>query len=304
MRKRKLLALIGVLLLTVGARAASVVVWQGTKQFQNWADVLNIDGNKFQQAHPDDVLRLSITEDGGAQLQMSYGSGWTNFEGLGSLSIKGDHEMVLTSQTISQLKQGIHIKGVNYTLTAVTLVSNDGSYATASEELFGWSSLLTSGASRGENSTVGIMAYGGAGWYWPDCVDMGDMGSIDIQLLQPASEDIIVQVLYDETGVERQQIAKGGTTCRITLSAKYNKVYSVNLMSQKAQTVSLASVNLLDRQGNPVSSGIESMTDAGRDVSTEYYNLSGARRSSLQQGINIVRIKNKGGRTTTRKIIR
>lgn len=67
MRKGKLFAQIGMLLMSVGAQAADIVVWQGTKQFQSWSDVVNIDGSKFQQASSDDVLRLSITADGGAQ---------------------------------------------------------------------------------------------------------------------------------------------------------------------------------------------------------------------------------------------
>ncbi len=303
MKKRKLLGLICVLLLSAGVQAAEIVVWQGTKQFKNWADVLNISGDKFSKAKADDVLRFSITAEGGVQLQVSYGSGWTSFEGLGALSVKGDYEMVLTSQTISQLQQGIHVKGVNYTLTAVTIVTNDGQYTTKAEVLFGWQQLLTSGATRGESSSIGLMAYGGAGWYWPDCIDLGTLGAINIELLQPAAETVIVQILYDETGVERMEIAQGEKSCKFPLSAKLNRAYSLNFMSQKAQTLSLASVNLTDKQGNIVSSGISPILDS-QTVITEYYNLSGMRISSPHPGINIVRTKNNGGWTTVRKIIK
>ena len=304
MRKRTEFVLIALLLFSANMRAAETVVWQGSKQFQDWTDVVNIDGNKFRQTNTDDVLRLSITAGEGAQLQMSYGSDWTNFDGLGSLPIKGDYEMMMTSQTIGLLKQGIHIKGVNYTLTAVTLVRNDGKYTTASEELFGWRHMLTSGATRGESSSIGMMAYGGAGWYWHEGADMGDMGSVAVKLLQPAAETIIVQLLYDDSGVERLQIEKDGTSCMIPLSAKHNKVYSVNLMSQKSQTISLASVNLLDKRGNPVSTGINPVISEAQDASPEYYSLSGIRLNGPKPGINIIKTKTNGGGVISRKIIR
>ena len=54
----------------------------------------------------------SIQASSGAQLQISWGSNWVNFAGLSALGISGDYDMMVTTQNLSQLRQGIHIKGV------------------------------------------------------------------------------------------------------------------------------------------------------------------------------------------------
>ena len=156
------------LLFSVGATAAESLLWQGSKKFSGWSDVVNIEGSRFNGAEADDVLHLSITASSGAQLQLSWGLGWTCFDGLEHQNVNGDFDLLLTTQDVSRLKQGIHIKGVNFTLTAVSLRSNDGEYTTQAEDLFAWQDMLLSGATQGQTCTVGLKAYGGAGWYWPE----------------------------------------------------------------------------------------------------------------------------------------
>lgn len=290
---------------SVVADATEVLLWQGSKSFGSWSDVLDISGSKFSKAKADDVLRLSITASDGAQLQLSWGSSWTCFDGLEALSVGGDYDLLLGSQDAARLRQGLHIKGVNYTLTAVSLLSNDGEYTTQSEELFAWEDVLLSGASQGQTCTIALQAYGGAGWYWPETVDMSSYGTIVVQLLQPAAETLTVQLLYGETGVKRQTIAKGGTQCKIVLNTAHKKVYSVNMISEKAQTVSIGSVELTDKQGNVVPAEVVCPeADGAQELSRAYYNAAGVRLRGPQSGINIVKSSLKGGRTIIRKELR
>jgi len=279
------------------------VVWEGTKTFSSWSDVLNITGSKFSTAKADDVLRLTIAAGSGAQLQISYGSSWTNFDGLGCLSIKGNHEMIITSANVSQLKQGIHIKGVDYTLTQVALVTNDGEYTTACETLFGWDKLVVSGATQGKSCTLGLKAYGGAGWYWPETQNLSTYASIDIEFLQPVAETLIVQLLYGDKGRKSLTVAQGQTSCTIGLTRSMTEAYSLNFMSVKVQTLSVGSVNLKDWEGNVVGTGIQDTMAADEVLSIEYYNAAGVRTSTLQPGINLIRTITKGGRIETRKVV-
>ena len=286
---------------TLEAKATNTVVWQGSQQFTGWSDVLNIDGSKFGEARADDVLLFTITASNGAQLQISYGASWTNFDGLDCLDIEGDYQMALSSQTLQQVQQGIHIKGKNYTLTAVTIVSYDGEYSTESPDLFAWDQLLTSGATRGQSCTVGFLAYGGAGWYWPETVDLTSYGCIIIELLQPAPEAMTAQLLFGETGVRRQNFVKGARKCKVPIGRNCTNVWSLNLITDKAHTVTIASVNLADEQGNVVPSGTGRVATADRILSVEYYSLDGRRHSQPQRGINIVKTLFEGGRSTVRK---
>jgi hypothetical protein len=278
---------------------ATITVWQGCKTFSTWSDVLNISGSNFLKVKADDVVVFCLTSNGDAKLQVSYGSVWINFAGLESLPVAGDYSMVVTSQTAGWLKQGIHVKGTGYTLTAVNIVINDADYTTNSADLFAWNSLMTSGATRGERSTVSLMAYGGAGWYWSEARDLSVFGSIEINLLQPALEPVIVQLLYGDTSAKRMKIAKGATTCRLALSGAHTSAYSFNIMSEKPQTVAIGSVNLLDKEGKLT--GISQVED-GDESATTYYGLDGMRLKQPCQRINIVVTKIQGGRTYARKI--
>lgn len=301
MKIRKLLFVALLLISTLGVNANNSVIWQGTQRFSGWSDVLNIDGSNFSNAKADDVLLFSITASSGAQLQISYGSGWTNFDGLECLDIKGDYQMVLSSQTLQQVQQGIHIKGKNFTLTAVTIVSNDGEYTTESADLFAWDRLLTSGATRGQSCTVGFKAYGGAGWYWPETVNLTEYSCVIIELLQPAPEAMTAQLLFGETGVRRQNFVKGARKCKVPIGRNCTNVWSLNLITDKAHTVTIASVNLADEQGNVVPSGTGRVATDDRILSVEYYSLDGRRHSQPQRGINIVKTLFEGGRSTVRK---
>lgn len=303
MKRKVLLMSAFCLLLTIGARATDAIVWQGSQTFTGWSDVLNIDGSKLKEAKVDDVLHLSITTSPGAQLQLSWGNSWTCFEGLEHKSISGDYEMLLSAQDATRLRQGIHIKGVNFTLTAVTLRSNDGEYTTQSEHLFAWKDMLMSGATQGQACTIGLMPYGGAGWYWPEPIDLSSYGSIVIQLLQPAAEPLTVQLLYDDKGVKSQVIAPNATQCTLPLSSLHKNAYSLNIISEKAQTVSIGSVNLADKQGNTIPSAVGSLQEDSRKViSTHYYNAVGMRLPYPQTGINIVKTHVEEGQTLVRKV--
>ena len=78
--RKSQLILAMLLLFSVGATAAESLLWQGSKKFSGWSDVVNIEGSRFNGAEADDVLHLSITASSGAQLQLSWGSGWTCFD--------------------------------------------------------------------------------------------------------------------------------------------------------------------------------------------------------------------------------
>jgi len=301
---KKSLLLFLPLLLTAAVNAAETVVWQGTKKFSGWGDVLNIGSSKLSGIKADNVLHFSITASSGAQLQLSWGSSWTYFDGLEHKDINGDFELLLTAQDATRARQGIHIKGVNFTLTAVTLKSNDGQYETEADNLFGWNDMLMSGATQGQTCTIGLKAYGGAGWYWPEPIDLSTFGSIVINLLQPAAEAMTIQLFYGEKGVKSQAIAKGATQCKLAITAAHKQVYSLNVISEKAQTVALGSVNLADKQGNIVSTGIDDAMTNKRVLSVEYYNTSGMRLDCQQRGINIIKTTFAGGRTVIRKVIK
>lgn len=70
------------LLIVIEAGATETTVWQGSKKFTSWSDVLSIEGSKLNKVKADDVLHLSIQASAGAQLQLSWGSSWTCFDGL------------------------------------------------------------------------------------------------------------------------------------------------------------------------------------------------------------------------------
>lgn len=304
MIRLKLISLLVLIINIATAKASETIIWEGTKQFSNWSDVLNIEGSKLNKAKADDVLQLSITASAGAQLQISWGSNWTNFDGLSSMSISGNYNMVITSQDLPRLRQGIHIKGVNYTLTAVTLKTNDGKYETLSEDLFAWKDMLLSGATQGQTCTVSLKAYGGAGWYWPESVNMSNYGHVIIELLQPASEDMTAQLFYNDNSVKNKTIAKGDTQCKIMLTPLQRKVNSLNIISEKAQTVAIGSVNLTDKQGNAISTAIYTPSTDKKVVSVEFYNSAGIRLNTPQPGINIIKNNLEGGRAVVRKEIR
>jgi hypothetical protein len=302
---KKITTAIILMMTTMSCLASSSVVWQGTKSFVSWSDVINISGSQFNGVSADDIIRFTISVESGAQLQLSHGPSWTNFDGLGSRDIHGDFDLIVTKSNISQLREGIHIKGVNFTLTAVTHLSHDGGYATDHPSLFAWDQLLVSGADKGTVCTLAMKPYSGVGWYWEAGVDMHELGAVDVELQFPAPEPVILQILYNTSNVKSTAIGKGEQKGSIKLTSLQKNVYSVNLLSEKEQTIALKSVNLKDKEGNTVTAIEETLS--GNDdeiISTEYHTISGMRTSALQDGINVIIMKTKGGRVVTRKVIK
>ncbi len=282
--------------------ATTTDLWSGSKSFSSWSDVLNIAGSKFSKAKADNIIRFTIQASASAQLQVSYGNNWTNFEGLSKYSVTGDYDMILTNQMVSQLKQGIHIKGVNYTLTKISLLSFDEAYSTQCTEWFQWDSLQVSGGAKG-SSMITLHPYSGMGWYWPDGINLGEYKTLTVSFLLPTSEPLILQVLYGNTSVKKVKLPAGTEQYDLSLTATLRNAYSVNLLSEAAQTVALGSVNLTDKDGNTVITGIETAVSTKPQDFIEYYNLAGQKISSLQQGINVVRTYTKDGHYKVCKVL-
>lgn len=302
---RSILILLVSVLYAIGGHAETINIWTGNKSFGTWSDVLNIDGNQFRRANADDVVRFSMTCGSGAQFQLSYGSSWTNFDGLGAYSVSGDYDLVVNNKNLRQLKEGIHVKGVNFNLKSVVLLSNDGAYQTEHPSFFAWEDLVTSGAEKGQSCLIAMKPYSGAGWYWEEGKTIAALNTLEVELFQPASEEIIVQILYNTSNYRTAVVKKGETKGAIKVAAALKNVYSVNFLSEKRQSIALKSVNLIDKEGNTVT-GIDGDVVSGAEeiMSAEYYSLSGIRLPHIQKGINIIVIRTKDGRTITQKIIK
>lgn len=102
-------------------------IWEGPLIMGSWADAAILEGDLFADVQDGDIMRLNITATNDAQLQISYGNSWTNFDGLSALPIKGTYDFAITRDNLPMLLQGIHIKGINYTLKSVRIIKHDGS---------------------------------------------------------------------------------------------------------------------------------------------------------------------------------
>lgn len=292
-------------LLCLHLEASTTTVWSGNKSFGNWSDVVNINGSSFKNVEADDIVRFEIEASDGAQLQVSYGSGWTNFSGLEHLNISGSYDLIVTSAMVAQLKQGIHVKGVNYTLTAVQLIKRDESYSTENEELFSWERIQESGCKKGNKCNISLMAYSGFGWVWPDGVDLSKTNAVEVNFSAPLEENIVMQIFYGKDKLRKTTITAGSTNKQITATIAMRKVYSVNFISEKPQTIALQSVNITDDNGNPITSGIDQVQDNAQTVKRQmFYDISGRQINSLQKGINIVVTEYTTGQRTVEKLIR
>lgn len=288
---------------SVTAFAVSTTLWSGSKQFRtSWNDVVNIAGAKFLDTQVGDVLVLSIDASSGAKLQISYGSQWKNFDGLASLEIGGCFNMFISESMLSCFQEGIHIKGVNYKLTQVSILHSDQDFMTKSDKLFAWDKMIVSGAEKGSRGTVGIKERGGIGWYWPDEIDMSGYKQIDVEMQQEVLSPVIVQILYGEKSVLASTIEAGEKSCSLLLSSQMKNVYSLNIMSASPQAVLLAQVNLLDNQGNPVVTSIQSVGDDAEETVT-YFSINGKQIECPVKGVNIMRIKTKSGKTVVKKVL-
>lgn len=226
-------------------------LWSGSQDFTDWSSVVNVSGSKFQKVKAGNLVRFVMETRDGAQLQVSYGSSWTNLPDLSARSVSGNYDMLVTQSMVSQLKQGIHVKGVNFRLTAVQLFAFDGLYTTESPELFDWDDLFVSGGTK-DDIWLSMKVYSGAGWYWETSQDFSVYDSLQIKFQMPIDQPLQLQVLYSSTGVRRVTLPAGMETYALKLTSAMKTVYSVNLLSEKAQSIALASVNFIDKEGHVV----------------------------------------------------
>lgn len=302
---RRIIGIMVSCLLCLHLEASTTTVWSGNKSFGNWSDVVNINGSAFQGVEADDVVHFEIAASDGAQLQVSYGSGWTNFSGLEHLGISGSYDLIVTSAMVAQLKQGIHVKGVNYTLTAVQLIKRDESYSTENDALFGWEHIQESGCRKGSKCNISLMAYGGFGWVWPEGADLSQADAVEVNFGAPLEEDIIMQVFYGNDRVRRTTITAGSTVRQMKVFSMMTQVTSVNFISEKPQTIALLSVNITDENGAPITSGINAVQDCNQVVKNQkIYDISGRQVGGLQKGINIAVTEYTTGHRTVKKLIR
>lgn len=276
-------------LLSLQMAATTTVLWSGKKVFASWSDVIHVAGSKFGQVEADDIVCFEIEAGSGAQIQVSYGSGWTNFEGLEHLGISGSYDMIVASGMVSQLKQGIHVKGVNYTLTAIKLLKRDQAYTTQNEELFGWDLLMESGSDKGDKCNISMKAYGGCGWVWPQGADFSQVRWVEVCFAAPLEQPLIIQVYDDKGGIKRVVAPIGSTEKLLAITGGMSVATCLSFISEKPQTIALQSVNVKDKSGNLITSDVESVSsDAWVVKSERYYDMNGRKMTDMQSGLNIV----------------
>lgn len=286
----------------VKAESTVTTLWNGNQSFTDWSKVVDISSSKLSQSVTDDVIRLVMTTSDNAQLQVSYGSNWTNLPGLGNMGISGNYELLVTSNNLRQLKQGIHIKGVNYTLTKVELIHNSETFSSERSDLFDWGMLNVSGGSKGTRNALQLDVRGGAGWYWEDTVDLSSARKLTIRFEEPLQAPLILQMMYDTNSVKTATIATGKREYILRISGM-SHVFSVNVMSATAQRLSLIGIELIDRDGNVITTGIENTSNTtSEELTSEIYDTAGHRLMQTRPGINLLRQTMADGTVSTRKI--
>ena len=303
MKKPFFLILFPVLWFCLSSGATVRTLWSGNKAFASWSDCQDIAATALAAVKPESLLQLDISARSGAQLQISYGSSWTNLPGLGALGISGNFELLVTAELAPKLKQGIHIKGVNYTLTAVRLVTPDQAYTTHNVSWFPWELLFASGGEKGPTCLLNVKKKGGAGWYYADGIDLSTYGNVHITFSQATRAALTFQILYGNDKVAQATVEAGTTEFNYPLNSRLKGVYSINLVTDEAQSVFLGSVDVMDNEGHYVS-GIKAVrnTAAGRVVKTEYFTVDGKVAPTRTPDITIVRQTLENGQTVTRKI--
>jgi len=287
----------------ISAKASTTTnVWSGSKSFTDWSTQLSIEGSKFNNCQTDDVIRFVIEASSNAQLQVSYGSSWTNFSGLEAASISGSYYFIITKENLSKLKQGIHIKGINYKLTSVDIISNPEDFTSSNKDLFNWNTLFTSGGEKGERNIIIIKPYGGAGWYWQEKQDFSEAKKMIVTFLEPLTSNLIMQVLYGDKSVKTSNI-QAGKESFTALLFNLKDVYSVNFMSETHQNLALGSIELMDKDGNVIT-GINGMETKNNEVKgQQIYNANGEIIGQMQKGFNIIRKYMDDGTVRTYKVI-
>ena len=97
MKKPFFLILFPVLWFCLSSGATVRTLWSGNKAFASWSDCQDIAATALAAVKPESLLQLDISARSGAQLQISYGSSWTNLPGLGALGISGNFELLVTA---------------------------------------------------------------------------------------------------------------------------------------------------------------------------------------------------------------
>lgn len=91
-------------LMVVPMMGSTTSLWSGNQDFTDWSTVVNISGSKFQKVKAGNLVRFVMETRDGAQLQVSYGSSWTNLPDLSARSVSGNFDMLVTQSMVSQLE--------------------------------------------------------------------------------------------------------------------------------------------------------------------------------------------------------
>jgi sugar phosphate isomerase/epimerase len=107
--------------------ASSSVIWKGTFVADNWTNLLAINGSYFNNAKAGQKLVFKTSVATG-EIQINYGTenGYQKIVDYDNFT-NGTYTLILTDANIAQLKQGLVVKGHDYTLTSVELQSNNES---------------------------------------------------------------------------------------------------------------------------------------------------------------------------------
>lgn len=262
------------------ATAETKQLWTGNATFDDWGDVVNISAQQMAGVSADDIVRFVIEAGEWAQLQVSYGTGWTCLDGLEACNVSGDYELVVTAQVAKVLKQGIHIKGVGYTLKAVEWIACDGGFDSQHPALT-WQNLTVSGGTKGVRSTVGLHRYGAVGWYLTEPLAADMYEALELTFGMPLKADVIA-VYTHGNGQRRRSVVKAGkTTCRLGIGTARGEVGSIALMSAEAQTIVLQQATLHAKDN-----AIEHTTMP--QSAAKVYDMQGRCQKEMLKGVNII----------------
>lgn len=272
------IAMLGATCTTMTAKTQQL--WTGSATFDDWSDVVNINGQKFANVSADDIVRFVMETRSGAQLQVSYGSGWTNFDGLEACNVSGDYDMVVTASMAKALKQGIHIKGVGYTLKAVEWISSKGGFESDHPALT-WEHLKVCGGTKGTSNVVGLHRYGGMGWYIDEGLSPDEYETMEITTATPLKEDVIVTYTCSN-GTHRRYTMKAGETAHtLSIARATAEVDCIAMMSAEAQTIVMEKITL-QRKDDAIGENPTTLPEC-----TAIYGIDGCRRRHAERGVNI-----------------
>lgn len=109
-------------------------------------------------------------------------------------------------------------------------------------------------------------------------------------------------MMYGTNSVKTATITKGKKEYTLRISGLSN-VFSVNVMSATAQRLSLIGIELIDREGNVITTGIGNTSNTTSEgLTSEIYDTAGHRLMQTRPGINLLRQTMADGTVSTRKI--